>query len=628
MRDKLGVWKRWYALVLFLLVPLILVYLLSLYPPALAKALASTMNNNFFSFGAEKAPEEVVFVEIDSESVSEFGRWPWPRSLIAEGLHQLSKAKVIGLDMLFAEPSEESEDEKLAAAIEKQAIVGGVFLSGTPIQALNQKQYAAVVDSSLTRAQNASLYRGESLDPPIEKILEAYPLISSLDIVPDADQQLRRYPLAFGVRGSAFPSLGIQMWRWAEHQVVEISKGAASLGEQDIPIDDRSRVFLNYYPDRESYNRIPFVEIMEDDWDPTRVAGKWVIVGVSEAGLTDIRATPIGLLPGPLVHATFLANVLDDNLLAPVDGPELLVVLIVIAVVIVLAVNLLSLWLRFLTYIALAALIYSSGLALYVFSNMWLEVFYPLLFLTLGLVLAESWLFAKNQNETRYLRSAFSSYVAPRLVEQIVDRQSSLNLGGKRQQITVLFADLRNFTPTSEALSTEEVVGLLNAYFGEMIDCVQSHDGTLDKLLGDGLMALFNAPLADPNHEYNACRAAVAMQKALMKFNSQFPEGDLRRLTMGIGINTGEAIVGNIGAADRFNYTAIGDVVNSAARLEAATKGIAAGHGNGEPKFSGILIGERTYEAVKDRIATRYFDDLKVKGISKPIRTWELVVAT
>ncbi len=197
----------------------------------------------------------------------------------------------------------------------------------------------------------------------------------------------------------------------------------------------------------------------------------------------------------------------------------------------------------------------------------------------------------------------------------------------------MLFSDLRNFTPTTEHLETEKLVSHLNRYFGLMIDEVHRYNGTLDKLMGDAVMALFNAPLADEGHAYHACLAAAGMMQALGVFNQDYTDGeaDLRFLRMGLGINTGEAIVGNIGAANRFNYTAIGDVVNTAARLESATKEVnlnwqaAIEAGELKPcERVDILIGEQTYIAVKDRLPCYPVMGLQLKGKSQAQNAWVL----
>lgn len=592
---------------------LALVYLLTLRPPVMVQSLASALSDSYFQWNQRQPSKQLVFVEIENSSVRAFGRWPWSRDVIAKGLQSLEKAEVVGLDMLFSEPTAVQQDQQLADVLQGLPIIGGVFLNGPQAKTLDEVAYGQVLHSSLTQIKNPQLIDSERAELPIALLREAFPFLAALNIAADADQKFRHYPLAFWLQDAVLPNLGIQMWRLGRYEDLQLNATQALLGEQLLPVDKKTRARLNYYPDG-NWQRIPFAELMQPDWDPQRLAGHWVLVGVSEAGVTDLRATPIGQLAGPLVHLTFLANLLDNSLLTEITGGSLLITLLIIFVVLALIWQLNVPWLRLLLSFLVGLAIYTVGVAGYVLFNFWLEIFYPLLFLLLAVMTGELWLFLATRAETAYLRSAFSSYIAPALVDKLIEQGSELQLGGKRQQLTVLFSDLRNFTPTTELLETEALVSHLNRYFGLMIDEVHRYNGTLDKLIGDAVMALFNAPLVDDDHAYHACLAAAAMMQALDVFNQHYTKDDPRFLKMGLGINTGEAIVGNIGAANRFNYTAIGDVVNTAARLESATK---------EQQVD-ILIGEQTYAAVKDRLPCYAVTGLQLKGKAQAQNAWVL----
>ncbi|WP_416885471.1 CHASE2 domain-containing protein [Marinospirillum sp.] len=617
-------------LLLLLLILLALVFGLSLRPPVMVQALSSALSDGFYHWNPRAYPDEVVFLEVENTSVQAFGRWPWPRSLVAEGLERLEQAQVIGVDIAFAEPTTPAEDQRLADTLSFLPTIGGSFLNGPQARLLDEEAYARVLDSSLMQVSEARLIQSEELELPISPILEAYPVLAALNIKPDADQRFRHYPLAFWVEDAAFPNLGVQMWRWAQREDLVIEGRQARLGERLLPVDHLNRLKLNFYPSQE-YQKITFAELMADDWDPSRLAGKWVILGISEAGITDLRSTPIGQLAGPLVHLTFVANLLDGSLLQSLDGAALFWILLLVAGALFALLQVHKTALRFFGYGLLLLGIYSSGVLLYLQAHLWLEIFYPLLLSLVVIIGGELWLFLVNKAQADQLRLAFGSYVAPALVSKIVEQGSELKLGGQRQQLTLLFSDLRNFTPTTEALETEELVSHLNSYFDAMITALQAYQGTLDKLMGDAVMGLFNAPLKDDDHAYHACLAAAAMMRALEAFNADFPEGDVRRLGMGIGLNTGEGVVGNIGGRKRFNYTAIGDVVNVAARLESATKEenlkwkAAIQAGESKPCASvDILLGEATYQAVKDRLPVYQVGTLELKGKSMGLKAWVL----
>lgn len=629
--TRLKTWlKSQWQLLTLLLVLLVFTFLLSLRPPVMVQAVSSALSDDFYTWNPRSYPEKLVFIEVENTSVQAFGRWPWSRSLIAEGLERLSKADVIGVDIAFAEPTSEEEDQKLASTLSRLPAIGGSFLNGPQARHLDEAAYGQVLDSSLMQISDARLIESRELELPISPLLEAYPLLAALNIKPDADQRFRHYPLAFWVEDAAFPNLGLQMWRLGKMQDLSLQGRQAQLGERSLPIDSLTRVKLNYYA-KADYPRITFAEIMQDDWDPERLAGKWVILGISEAGITDLRSTPLGQLAGPLVHLTFVANLLDSSLLTNLEGPVLLAVLFTCALLLWGLLQLQRTLLRFLGYGLLLLGLYALGVLLYLLANLWLEIFYPLFLVIAGVIGGELWLFLVSKARADQVRLAFGSYVAPALVEKIVEQSSELKLGGQRQQVTLLFSDLRNFTPTTEALDTEDLVAHLNNYFDAMINALQTHQGTLDKLMGDAVMGLFNAPLKDPDHAYHACLAAAAMMQALEAFNASFPEGDIHRLAMGIGVNTGEGVVGNIGGRKRFNYTAIGDVVNVAARLESATKEenlkwkAAIQAGEAKPCESvDILIGEATWQAVKDRLPCFYIGRLSLKGKSEGLPAWVL----
>lgn len=607
-----------------------LVFLLSLKPPVMVQSLASALSDGYFVWNKRKPSDKLVFLEIENTSVQAFGRWPWSRDLIAQGLQGLEAAEVVGLDMLFSEPTGLEQDQELAKVLENLPAIGGVFLNGPQAKRLDETAYSQILGSSLTQTHQPQLIDSERAELPIPVLREALPFLAALNIAPDADQKFRHYPLAFWLQDAVLPNLGVQMWRLGRYEDLKLEGQTAVLGEQRLPIDKKSRTRLNFYPE-DSWQRVTFAELMQPTWDPQILAERWVLVGVSEAGVTDLRATPIGQLAGPLVHLTFLANLLDNNLLTDISGWTLFVSLLVICLFLALIWQLSLPWLRLLLSLTLGLTVYAVGVSGYLFFNLWLEVFYPLLFLLLAVVVGELWLFIVNRAETAYLRSAFSSYIAPALVDTLVEQGDKLQLGGKRQQLSVLFSDLRDFTPTTELLATEELVSHLNRYFGLMIDEVHKYNGTLDKLMGDAVMALFNAPLADEDHAYHACLAAAGMMQALEDFNQRYSPEDPHYLRMGIGINTGEAVVGNIGAANRFNYTAIGDAVNTSARLESTTKAVnlewQAAKQAGESKPCAqvdILIGEKTFAAVKDRLPCYPVTGLELKGKSQAQNAWIL----
>ena len=331
---KLKVFKQ-QGLYLLALSFLALVYLLAVYPPVMVQSLASAFSDGYFQWNKRKPSDQLIFIEIDHASVKAFGRWPWSRDVIAKGLQSLEEAEVGGLDMLFSEPTAVQQDQQLADVLQGLPIIGGVFLNGPQAKTLDEVAYGQVLHSSLTQIKNPQLIDSERAELPIALLREAFPFLAALNIAADADQKFRHYPLAFWLQDAAFPNLGVQMWRLGRYEDLQLNGTQALLGEQRLPVDNKTRARLNYYPE-DSWQRITFAELMQPDWDPQRLAGRWVLVGVSEAGVTDLRATPIGQLAGPLVHLTFVANLLDNSLLTEITGGSLLITLLIIFVVLAL----------------------------------------------------------------------------------------------------------------------------------------------------------------------------------------------------------------------------------------------------------------------------------------------------
>lgn len=612
------------ALYVLALLLLLLVFALEQRPGAVIASRASQLSDFYYGFNRHQPPAELVFIEVENDSVRQFGRWPWRRSILAEGLQRLQQAEVIGLDMLFSEPTWHTQDDALELALDGLPVIGGVFLNGPAASLLDEQAWGELAGSALLGSSGEGLLRSERLELPLPRFRQVMPVLAALNISPDADQLFRHYPLAFAVNDLVLPNMATQMWRYAFGEELQLQPGQARLGDKLLWSDNSGRQRLNFYPEQ-GWQRISFARVMADDWQPEILQGKLVLFGISEAGVTDIRATPVGQLPGPLLHLTQLANWLDGSQIKPVGAWQMLVLLVLSWLLALLVWQLAQPWWRLLGWLVLGLGWLALGVLCYVYLSLWVEVFYPLLLLLLWLVVGEAWLFRLNRAETAYLRNAFASYVAPTLVAKLVRQGQELHLGGQKQTVTAMFTDLRGFTCTSESMDSEQLVQHLNQYFGLMINELHSYHGTLDKLIGDAIMALFNAPLADHDHAYHACLAAAGMLRALEQFNRRWPEGDRRQLRMGVGINTGEAIVGNIGAAGRFNYTAIGDTVNIAARLESMTKEVNENWQQAHCCLSAdVLIGEQTYLAVRDRLPCYPAGDLVLKGKSASLPAWVL----
>jgi adenylate cyclase len=343
-----------------------------------------------------------------------------------------------------------------------------------------------------------------------------------------------------------------------------------------------------------------------------------VLIGGTAAALGDIRATPFDAAsPGVELRASVIENLIDGNLVYRPDWMPL------VDVTLMAIIGLLMVWLlpRFGVsgggLLAAALLAGYVGLAVYLFRSegLWLNIVYPALVIVLLFATATLVSYFFTHSEKRYLKVAFQHYVPPAVVEDLVADAGALRLGGEKRELTVLFSDIRGFTTLSEGMQPEELVKLMNEYFTVMTERVFVHRGSLDKYIGDAIMAIYGAPVVESDHPALACRSALDMLRALDQLQQKWQAAGLPKIGIGVGINTGSMIVGNMGSATRFNYTVVGDQVNLASRIEATNKTYG----------TSILISENTYERVKDEFRnTREVDNIKVRGREQPVKIYEL----
>lgn len=574
--------------------------------PAVVVALASAVSDSYYRFGPPQANSDVVFVAVDHAAVKAFGRWPWPRDQLAAGIERMREARVIALDMVFSESTEPAKDAALGAALAGTTNVGGFFFNGARASALDSAARQQLANSALLEAGAPEWIEATRVEVSVPVVATGITTLATLNTLPDTDARFRHYPIAFVLDGAIQPSLGVQslqLFLGASAQISSESPHQLHLADTSIALGRHGFTRLNFYPEG-GFSTLSFADLFAPEFDPRQLAGKLVVLGVTEAGVTDIRATPLGQYPGPLMHATFMANVLDGLSVRELSGPEMAGILGLTLALVSLILPIRASSLRIVYYPLLAGGVWLCGLWLYTQHGIWLEAGFPLVAIGLGALGIEASLFAHARRHTAKLRTAFSSYLPPDLVARIVEDPDKLKLGGEKKEITVLFSDIRGFTSMSEHVPPETLAEIMSDYFQPMTEVIFAQGGTLDKYIGDAIMALFNAPLDQPEHALAACHAAIGMQQAQLKINEGLAARGLPLLRTGIGINMGPAIVGNLGSSIRFNYTAIGDVVNLASRFESATKKLGVD----------IVIGEPVYRCVKDVLPCSALGTVEIPG--------------
>jgi adenylate cyclase len=379
---------------------------------------------------------------------------------------------------------------------------------------------------------------------------------------------------------------------------------------------------LNFYGPTGTFTTVSAVDVINKRLPKDILRGRIAFVGATEVGIYDLRPTPFdATLPGIEIHATMAANALEKRFLKYDSVTQEMEIACIFVLPILLG-SLLALAPG--TFVGLAVLVVVTaafGAFNYtMFSTAFrdMTLIYPFFGIALTYLGSEAWRNLVVERKGRHLKKAFSSYVSPDLVKQIEKDPDKLVLGGEQRELTILFSDIRGFTTVSESLTPPELVKLLNEYLSPMTRIVLEERGTLDKFIGDAVMAIFNAPLDVPDHATHACTAAVRMMEKLQELNEGFAAKGMNTLDIGVGINTGPAVVGNMGADIRFDYTAIGDSVNLASRLEGLNKYYA----------THVLVSEDTRTQVEEGLFVfREVDRVKVKGKHLPIVMYELMIA-
>ncbi|KRR12642.1 CHASE2 domain-containing protein [Bradyrhizobium valentinum] len=597
----------------------------------------------------KKTARPVTIVDIDDKSLEKLGQWPWPRTRLADLITELTRlgAVVIAFDAVFPEPDrlnpalaadtfrnldEEtrarlralpSNDQIFADAIRKSRVVLGE--SGLPeeITALD-KTLPVTGLAMLGEEPQRFMFNFPGLLRNVPVLEHAAAGRGLFTIKPERDGIVRRVPMIMQAQGQTLPSLTFEMLRVASGSGTILIKaekaGIKSIGVKgfQIPTDHNGQIWVHYARNDASIY-VPAINVLEKNVAPDMIAGKLVLIGTSAVGLNDIKTTPVSrAMPGVEIHAQVLETTLTGEVIStPIYGiavefaTALLFGLLVIAFAPLFGpVTLVALGAAFAT-----ALIGTSAY-FYAQHRLLIDFTYPLMSTTsiyLTLIFAS---FVREQAQRRQIRSAFGQYLSPALVEQLAQSPEKLVLGGEEREMTIMFSDMRGFTSISETYKNDPqgLTALMNRFLTPLTNAILNRKGTIDKYMGDAIMAFWNAPLDDKDHELNACEAALDMLERVDELN-QARELEAKEegrpfipLNAGIGLNTGTCVVGNMGSDQRFDYSVFGDSVNLASRLEGQSK---------EYGFP-IIVGSRTALAVKDRFAILELDFIMVKGKKEP----------
>ena len=597
----------------------------------------------------QKTVRPVTIVDIDDKSLEKLGQWPWPRTRIADLVIELTRlgAVVIAFDAVFSEPDrlnpayaadtfrnldEEtrarlralpSNDQVFADAIKASRVVLGE--SGLPEEIATLDKTLPVTGIA-TRGEEAQRFM---FDFP--GLLRNVPVLEHaaagrglFTIRPERDGIVRRVPMIMQAQGQTLPSLTFEMLRVATGSdtiLIRAEKaGIISIGVKgiQIPTDHNGQLWVHYARNDASIY-VPAINVLEKSVAPDMIAGKLVLIGTSAVGLNDIKTTPVSrAMPGVEIHAQVLESALTGAVISqPIFG-----IAVEFATALLFGLLVIAFAPQFgpVTLVVLGAAFASMlvGLSAYFYINnrLLIDFTYPLMSTTaiyLTLIFAS---FVREQRQRRQIRSQFVQYMSPALVEQLAQSPEKLVLGGEEREMTIMFSDVRGFTTISESYKHDPqgLIVLMNRFLTPLTDVIIEQKGYIDKYMGDAIMAFWNAPLDDAKHEINACEAAIQMLERIDAVNSEREKEAAEGghvyipLKVGIGLNTGIGVVGNMGSDLKKNYSVLGDSVNLASRLEGQTK---------EYGFP-IIVGSKTALAVKDRFAILELDFIMVKGKTEP----------
>jgi adenylate cyclase len=578
---------------------------------------------------------KVVIVDIDEKSLQKYGQWPWSRDVLAELFYKLrdAGAGVVGLDIVFAEadrtsPSRfdkrlENYDETLAAALMQTPVIGGYVFTFEKTEEQNTPMIPAVF---LERGmQKNTILEPKGIVLNIELLQDSMYSSGFFNNTPDEGGMIRSVPLLMKYDGILYPSLVLEMLRiYSGVNRVEVygdSAGARSLqfGEYDIPLDKVGRLNVNFRGPSKHFTYISAADILSGDFNVSTIAEKFVLVGTSAVGLYDLRSIPFdSAIAGVEVHANALDNILSGDFL---EKPADIVIY-----------DLIIIWIIVLCFFMIFSFVQSwlilpvSVLGLYLLFELFFKLLFvygvsfnllfPLIayFITLVVSVGIDYIVASRQKEIA--KRMLGRKVSPAVMEYLLKHSDQDFVASREVEATIFFSDIRSFTTISEKIgSPNKLIEMLNTYMTPMVESIVKRRGTIDKFIGDAIMAYWNAPIKVKNHADMALKSAIEQIELLSSVNSFItPKYDVK-ITIGIGMHTGIVTAGDMGAEGRSDYTIIGDNVNLTSRLEGLTKQYGAD----------ILISNATFLKLTDSYKIRSIDLVEVKGKSEAVEVYEVI---
>ncbi len=545
--------------------------------------------------------DNICLIYVDQFSIDELSKhgitWPWPRQVYAPVMEFLSEADAVFMDILFTESSSYGiEDDKIFAESIKKA--GNVYL---PFAISKKKSFIFPIDELKNNAQG----------------------LGNVSILPDEDGIYRKVPLFFTVENLTVPNF--VMSYFIKNNLVQIKNNSFLIAGKIIPLHE-GNLLLKYSKNKNPFIQFSFVELLDaaikdstgknSNIKKSFFKGKTVFIGLSAAGLFDLKPTPVSSkTPGVFIHATAFENLINKDFIKVTPDFFVFIMILIITIFIPYAfLRQYSLKINMLVFVFSGLFLIFLELILFK-SSIYLQFLPSFVCLIFSSIISLLYSYAVEGKERSFIKRTFTQYMDKRIVDYLLNNPEFITPGGQKKIVTVFFADIAGFTTISEKLSPENTALMLHKVLNSLTEVIIKNSGIVDKYIGDCIMAFWGAPLKTDSDEVNACRAAIKCIESLKEINKEFSEKGLPFIKIRIGIHTGDAIVGNIGSDRLFNYTVIGDTVNIASRLESVNKLF----------NTNIIISKETYSRVSDNFIARELGVITVKGKTRPLTIFEIL---
>ncbi len=632
-------------------------------------SLDSEVFSAMFRFrGKEKTTGKVVIVDIDEASLKELGQWPWSRNILAVLVDQIeaSHPLAVGLDMIFPEKDRSSPSNWLNLLEKKAATAVIPDIRNLKAELKRRKNYNfdvllgnalfqrnTITGFAFVFSKTSGVDRTKIPFVSAEiSVLPSHIPFSSLNLIdaegavlnipdidqgesqgfinvfPDAGGTIHAIPLFISFNSVPYPSLALETVRIglklrkvtiiASRKKIKNKNTiiGITLGKRFIPTDNFGRITVNYRGPSATFKYCSAIDVIKGKCKSV-LKDKYVLVGTSAAGLSDLRSTPFSnVLPGVEVHATVIDNILKQDAFRYDKFTETVIIYLMVllgGLILTVILTLTTPLVCGIVGIGFVFIVLACNYKFFFMDHQLIGVVYPVVSMAAVFASVTVTSFFFKEKEKVFIQKAFAHYISPALVNQLIKQPEKLSLEGSQKEVTVFFSDIRNFTTISEKTSSEKIAKLLNLYLTAMTDIILDRKGMVDKYIGDAIMAIWGVPVDDPLHAENAVKAGLEMADALKRLNVQWQSMGFPKINIGMGLNTGVVNVGNFGTSTRFDYTVVGKHVNLASRLESLNK------------YYGtvFLVSESTMNMVGNKFYFRFIDIVRVKGMDEPVKIFE-----